>query len=520
MSRAFDTAFPGYGVPMGGYNLSSGFIKPLRIDDTGALVVAASVSASIAAFLPTGHATLAVTVATGNVAFGSADNSLVLRNIGSQACYFKLGAAGVTAAVTDFYLAAGDWCCLDRTGQVRIAAITATGTTTLEIWTGTGLASLSQAGGSGGGGGNVNINQVGGAAVALGQTTMANSFPVAIASNQSALPVTGTFWQATQPVSLTTLPALTAGAALIGKVGIDQTTNGVTNAVDILNMPVTLDTNSGNKSASTIRVLLATDSVAIPNWGQGATGAAVPTGAIYLGMNVAGNLTGLVGTANGLKVDGSAVTQPVSGTFWQATQPISGTTTSSNFPVTVDTNSGNTGASTIRVVVATNNPANALWGHGGIGAAVPANATYYGLMARTTNPAAATDGNLVGPMADKLGRQVVVIGQVRDLKTDAQLTLTSSVAETTLLAAVASTFQDMYGLIIENTSATPCEVEFRDTTGGALRFSFEVPANDTRGFMLPSSDGYKQAAVNTNWTAKCITSVASIKISALFVKNI
>ncbi len=36
--------------------------------------------------------------------------------------------------------------------------------------------------------------------------------------------------------------------------------------------------------------------------------------------------------ANGLKVDGSAVTQPVSGTFFQATQPISGTVAVSNFP--------------------------------------------------------------------------------------------------------------------------------------------------------------------------------------------
>ena len=38
-------------------------------------------------------------------------------------------------------------------------------------------------------------------ALLLGQATMANSVPVAIASNQGALAVTGTFWQATQPVS-------------------------------------------------------------------------------------------------------------------------------------------------------------------------------------------------------------------------------------------------------------------------------------------------------------------------------
>lgn len=45
----------------------------------------------------------------------------------------------------------------------------------------------------------------------------------------------------------------------------------------------------------------------------GPTGAAVPADADYVGMNVAGVLTGLTGTTNGLKTDGSGVTQPVSG---------------------------------------------------------------------------------------------------------------------------------------------------------------------------------------------------------------
>ncbi len=45
--------------------------------------------------------------------------------------------------------------------------------------------------------------------------------------------VTGTFWQATQPVSLAALPALVAGSAVVGKVGIDQNTDGTTNKVNI-----------------------------------------------------------------------------------------------------------------------------------------------------------------------------------------------------------------------------------------------------------------------------------------------
>lgn len=50
--------------------------------------------------------------------------------------------------------------------------------------------------------GNASLTSIdGGTPAALGQTTMSASMPVTLASNQSALPVTGTFFQATQPVS-------------------------------------------------------------------------------------------------------------------------------------------------------------------------------------------------------------------------------------------------------------------------------------------------------------------------------
>lgn len=43
--------------------------------------------------------------------------------------------------------------------------------------------------------------------------------------------------------------------------------------------------------------------------------------------NLKVDLSGTAANATAIKVDGSAVTQPVSGTFWQATQPVSGTVT-------------------------------------------------------------------------------------------------------------------------------------------------------------------------------------------------
>lgn len=80
---------------------------------------------------------------------------------------------------------------------------------------------------------SVNLTQVGGAAVALGQTTMSASLPVAIASNQSAVPASqsGT-WNIGTVTTLTgIINALPAGTNLLGKVEIDQTTPGTTNGI-------------------------------------------------------------------------------------------------------------------------------------------------------------------------------------------------------------------------------------------------------------------------------------------------
>lgn len=66
--------------------------------------------------------------------------------------------------------------------------------------------------GGGGGGGDVNLNQVGGVSFTLGQKTKSGSLPITLASDQGGIPVTGTFWQATQPVSAASLP-LPAGAS-------------------------------------------------------------------------------------------------------------------------------------------------------------------------------------------------------------------------------------------------------------------------------------------------------------------
>lgn len=142
-----------------------------------------------------------------------------------------------------------------------------------------------------------------------------------------------------------------------------------------------------------------------------------------------------------------------------------------------------------------------------------------GGLAKTANPTAVTDGQVVNATFDKLGKQVVV-GSIRDLKVNTPTTITNSTAETTVLTAVASTFLDVYGVIVANTSAAACSVAFKDATAGTTQFTVDVPAGDTRGFMLGESAAVKQGTVNNNWTATCSGSVSSIVITMLAVKNI
>jgi hypothetical protein len=67
----------------------------------------------------------------------------------------------------------------------------------------------------------------------------------------------------TQPVSISSLPALTAGSALIGKVGIDQTTPGTTNAVSVAQIgATTISTGNGVVGAGVQRVAIASDNTA------------------------------------------------------------------------------------------------------------------------------------------------------------------------------------------------------------------------------------------------------------------
>jgi hypothetical protein len=70
------------------------------------------------------------------------------------------------------------------------------------------------------------------------------------------IPVTGTFWQATQPVSIASLPSLTTGTNFIGNIG---TVSTVTNLSQLGGNTISM--GSGIRSTGTLRVTVATDDV-------------------------------------------------------------------------------------------------------------------------------------------------------------------------------------------------------------------------------------------------------------------
>lgn len=115
---------------------------------------------------------------------------------------------------------------------------------------------------------------------------------------------------------------------------------------------------------------------------------------------------------------------------------------------------------------------------------------------------------------------VMTAGAPRALKGTFQVQISASTAETTILAATASTFHDVYGIILANTGATTTKVSIRDATAGTVRMIIEVPTLETRGFMLPVDSAAPQTAVNNNWTAQCGSSTAALEVTGFYVSRV
>jgi hypothetical protein len=164
----------------------------------------------------------------------------------------------------------------------------------------------------------VNLTQLDG--TALGAPSNYGTSPGAVAVQgvnafvTNSVAVTGTFYQATQPVSLASLPALSAGSAAIGSVTVSNFP-----ATQPVSGTVTANAGSGTFTVSDTNFVVQASTTSGQK-GLLVQGAVTTSAPSYTTAETSPlSLT----TAGAVRVDASATTQPVSGTFWQTTQPVS-----------------------------------------------------------------------------------------------------------------------------------------------------------------------------------------------------
>ncbi len=172
--------------------------------------VQGSFSASFSGFTPTpAYSQLTVGAASARVAL-PAGTVVIVYNTGANAAAVQLGSASVVATMANDIIQPGSWMAFTVGSATNLAAIETAGATALNISGGSGLPTGAGGGGGGSGGGGGAVTQSGTWTVQPGNTP--NTVPWLVTGAGGTFPVTGTFWQATQPVSAASLP-LPSGAA-------------------------------------------------------------------------------------------------------------------------------------------------------------------------------------------------------------------------------------------------------------------------------------------------------------------
>lgn len=155
-----------------------------------------------------------------------------------------------------------------------------------------------------------------------------------------------------------------------------------------------------------------------------------------------------------------------------------------------------------------------------------------GGVAITANPTAVAGGDVVRFVGDKIGRQIVVPYQVRDLIKTAYVSISNG-TETTLLAGVAGVFFDLISLSASTTSTfgvstlVPPYVDIRCTRGSGVVASLPIgglSATNTGAARLNTlvmSAPIPQDEADSSWTVDMndITGT-TVNIQALFIRNI
>ena len=250
------------------------------------------------------------------------------------------------------------------------------------------LVNVAVGGGGGGGGSNAAASQTGLPVPSYADYTGWNSGGNLVGASLAAalpvqpgtgatFPVSGTFWQATQPVSIATLPAI-SGTVAVSNFPASQAVSGTVTA----NQGTSPWVVSGTVNVGTRGWTLSsgTDSVAAVQSGTWNIGSITTLPAITGAVSVS-NFPVTQPVSGTVAVSNFPASQAVTGTFWQATQPVS-------IAATVNTSDNHTTAAapiSVRLTDGTSFYTASGGGGGGAnaaagltGSAVPASADYQG----------------------------------------------------------------------------------------------------------------------------------------------
>lgn len=206
-------------------------------------------------------------------------------------------------------------------------------------------------------------------------------------------------------------------------------------------------------------------------------------------------------TANGLDVDVTRVQGTVTVDGSGVTQPVSGTVTA------------NAGTGTFTVDLGANNDVQGMVAHD---SPVANNPFLLAAEARTTTPTAVANGDVVRLQADDQGRLIVEPHAPRDRVTTNRIALTTTTETTLIAAGGAGVFRDLVSLVLSNESAAETRVDIRDSSAGTIRYSVDLAA-DGGGAVINLPVPHPQATANNAWTAQLSAASSTVYISAITV---
>lgn len=293
----------------------------------------------------------------------------------------------------------------------------------------------------------------------VGQQTMANSLACVLPSDQSAIPVTGTFWQSTQPISAASLP-LPTGAATAAKQPALGTAG--TASTDVITVQGIASMTALKVDGSAVTQPVSATTLPLP------TGAA--TAAKQPALGTAGTPSADVITVQGaasmtaLKVDGSGVTQPVSGTV---TANQGGSNWSTNVAqingVTPLMGNGVTGTGSPRVTIASDNTP------------FTVNAAESGTWTTRLNDGAGTSVT-VGQKTMSSSLPVTIASDQSGVQVKSPVNVTPSLASGTATTTPTA--------VTAPANTTEVMVQALDTNTANLRVAFGATCSSSNGFQL------------------------------------